>query len=324
MKKKALVVVSFLTLTFGLVSLTPAFAKPPKVPEPTVSSPKKTIAVSNFQNKAGIYCQINLGEGMADMLADALMKSGRFIVLERQALGSVVAEQNLAASGRASAGTAAATGDIKRTQILVEGAVTEYEDNSAGGGQGVGFYGVNVGMKRSKAHLAVILRLIDTTTSEVLLSQRVEGKASKGGLSVGFSGYGINAGQSGYSSTPIGKAMQQIVDEAVVLVANTLEPLPWAGKVIKVENDTVFINAGSQAGIAEGAILDVFRQGERLKDPDTGLDLGGEDAYLGKFRVDEVHDKFSKGKSLDQPLVAGDIVKSGTSEVTAASSQKES
>lgn len=274
------------------------------------SAPKKTIAVANFANKAGVYSQVNIGDGMADMLADALMKSGKFIVLERQALGSVLAEQNLAASGRATAGTVAATGDIKRAQIVVEGAVTEYEDNASGGGQSVGYMGINVGMKRAKAHLAIILRLIDTTTSQVLLSQRVEGKASRGGLGVSVAGYGVSGGQSGYSSTPIGKAMQQIVDEAVVLVSNTLDPLPWTGKVVKVDGETIFINAGAEAGLKANDVFTVSRMGEILKDPDTGMDLGGEEATIGRVQITDVQGKFSKGKSIEgNSIAAGDRVK---------------
>ena len=48
-----------------------------------------------------------IGNGMADMLNDALLQSNRFIVLDRQALKDVLQEQDLAASGRISRETAA-------------------------------------------------------------------------------------------------------------------------------------------------------------------------------------------------------------------------
>ena len=61
---------------------------PQAVPYPNpgmaaASPTKKVVAVAEFENKTNYTGQLNLGYGMADMLADALIKSGRFTVLER-------------------------------------------------------------------------------------------------------------------------------------------------------------------------------------------------------------------------------------------------
>lgn len=64
--------------------------------------PKARIVVAEFEDKmsgSGQY-RAEYGRGMADMLATALFNTGRFIVLERQKLTYVVAEQDLGASGR--------------------------------------------------------------------------------------------------------------------------------------------------------------------------------------------------------------------------------
>jgi curli biogenesis system outer membrane secretion channel CsgG len=42
----------------------------------------------------------SVGSGMSDMLADALVNSNRFIVLERQHVKDVMAEQDFGRSGR--------------------------------------------------------------------------------------------------------------------------------------------------------------------------------------------------------------------------------
>jgi curli biogenesis system outer membrane secretion channel CsgG len=74
--------------------------------------PKARIAVSRFVVKAAkAYGAI--GDGLADMLATALFQSNRYVVLERQALSDVLAEQDLGASGRVRAETAAAIGRIE-------------------------------------------------------------------------------------------------------------------------------------------------------------------------------------------------------------------
>src|SRR6266403_2223208 len=50
---------------------------------------KKIVAVSSFENKTTWRGQVDLGDGMADQLTDALMQSGQFSVMERQHLGAV-------------------------------------------------------------------------------------------------------------------------------------------------------------------------------------------------------------------------------------------
>ncbi|MCK4926622.1 hypothetical protein KAS10_04580, partial [Candidatus Aerophobetes bacterium] len=65
---------------------------------------KKRIAVAGFENKVEPWWSWHwdLGEGMSDMLVSALVDTGRFTVLEREALQDILAEQNLAEEGRVS------------------------------------------------------------------------------------------------------------------------------------------------------------------------------------------------------------------------------
>jgi curli biogenesis system outer membrane secretion channel CsgG len=93
---------------------------------------KKIVAVSRFENKTAWKGQVSLDDGMADQLTDALMQSGQFVVMERQTLGDVTAEQDLANSGRAQKSQSAQTGKLVNAQILVKGTVTEFEQNSSG------------------------------------------------------------------------------------------------------------------------------------------------------------------------------------------------
>src|SRR5690625_7003840 len=119
---------------------------------------------------------------MADMLTTALFNSGRFIVLERQAVDDVISEQDLGASGRVRGETAAAIGEIEGAELLVVAAVTEFSENASGtrGSVGGGRLGRLVGGiagGSSSAHMAIDLRIIDTNTSRILAATSVEGKA---------------------------------------------------------------------------------------------------------------------------------------------------
>ena len=256
---------------------------------------KKLVAVETFENKAGFESEIDLGNGMADMLTDSLIQSGYFNVMERQAVQSVLTEQDFAASGRTvQAGTTAQIGKVLPVQLLIRGSVTEYATETTGGDQGLNIRGVTVNMQRSTAHVAIIIRLIDTTTGQVIDSQRVEGEARSGGLGFGYADSDFDFFQSGYSKTPIGEATQIAIDRAVEYVIRRMCDIPWEGKVVTVRDNEVIINAGSNAGIETGDRFSVFHQGREFVDPDTGVSLGSELSKIGQIEAVNVQDKYTK------------------------------
>src|SRR5665213_799146 len=111
---------------------------------------KKIVAVSRFDNKTA-YSAATIGDGMADQLTDALMQSGQFTVMERENLKDVVGEEDLANSGRVQKSQSAQTGKLVSAQILVQGTITEFENNSSGGSKGFGIGGFHVGSKKGEA-----------------------------------------------------------------------------------------------------------------------------------------------------------------------------
>ena len=97
--------------------------------------PKARLAVSRFTDKTGKgRCPPAIGDGMADMLATALFHTNRYIVLERQTVIDVLREQDLGAAGRIKQGTEAPIGEIEGAELLITGAVTEFEGAQSGAG----------------------------------------------------------------------------------------------------------------------------------------------------------------------------------------------
>jgi curli biogenesis system outer membrane secretion channel CsgG len=273
---------------------------------------KKIVAVARFENKTAWKGQVSLDDGMADQLTDALMASGQFVVMERQTLGDVMAEQDLANSGRAQKSQSAQTGKLVNAQIQVKGTVTEFENSSQGSDSGVGFGGFKIGAKRDEAHVGLIIRLIDTTTGEVLASQRVEGKAKSGGTSFGMNVAGVGFGTSGFSKTPLGKAVQMAIDNAVQVIADKLKNVPFQARIVKVVNDSeCLISGGEKTGIANGDTFIIYSVGESLVDPVTGEQLGTELEKKGSVKVTKVEEKYAKAKTDGslKDIKAGDIVR---------------
>jgi curli biogenesis system outer membrane secretion channel CsgG len=196
--------------------------------------PKARIAVSQFKDKTGKgWWTGAIGDGMADMLATALFHSNRYIVLERQTVSDVLREQDLGAAGRIKKGTEAAIGEIEGAELLVTGAVTEFEGAQSGVGGGIGglgglgtagriLGGIAGGIKN--AHMAIDLRLVDTKTSRIVAATSVEGKATDfalGGALAGAGGGGALGGAlGGWSKTPTEKALRICLQEAVRFVVS--------------------------------------------------------------------------------------------------------
>jgi curli biogenesis system outer membrane secretion channel CsgG len=276
----------------------------------TSAAPKKTIAVSEFENKSGWSGGWKIGWGMQEMMATSLIDTGLFSVLERQDLSSVMAEQDLGASGRAASGSAAAVGQLARAQILISGAVTEFEEKKGGEGAGIGFKGFRIGGSHEQAHVAINVRIYDTTTGEVLDSLRVAGSADAGGLKIGYSNADFGGDLGGFRKTPLGEATQEAIDEAVKQIASRLKGVPWQGKLIKADASRVYINAGSEGGVSDGMEFDVYRPGEALIDPDTGLNLGADTEKIGRVKVSDVKEKFSIAEVVSgADMERGDLVK---------------
>jgi len=190
------------------------------------NGPKARIAVSRFTDKTGKgWWTGNIGDGMADMLSTALFNSNRYIVLERQQLTDVLAEQDLGAAGRIKKETAAPIGQVEGAELLITGAVTGYEPGASGLGGGIGggsssiAGGILAGFK--KAYLAIDVRVIDTKTSRILAATTVEGSATDiGGLvGLGSASVGLGAGLGGWSKTPLEKALRVCIQEAVNFIA---------------------------------------------------------------------------------------------------------
>ncbi|OGX57387.1 MAG: hypothetical protein A2447_03700 [Omnitrophica WOR_2 bacterium RIFOXYC2_FULL_38_12] len=271
---------------------------------------KKTVAVFDFTNDSGYKSKLDLGNDFSTQLSDALVQSNKFVVLSRKDLDVVIAEQDLAQSDRFAKSNTAKVGKIIPAQILVKGQITEFEENTSSGGQGLSVKGFTIGSKKASAHVAVIIQLINSTTGEIIESKRVEGEAQGGGLSLGYSGdFSINS--SNFRKTPLGKAVQIAIDNAVDFIGKKMDDIPWTGKVILSKDVEVFINAGSASGITEGDTFSILREGEALIDPDTGMELGRDAAKIAEISVSKVEVKFSKAKVVGtptDPIVIGDVV----------------
>ncbi len=257
---------------------------------------KQAIGCKEFENQAGWHGQWEIGNDLSIMLESALFDTGRFVIVEREKLKDVIAEQDLQASGRAAkAKGVAQTGMIRSARYIGTGAITTVEENQSGGDGGFSFKGVRIGGGKSEAQVTVIVKLIDTTTSEIVAKQSITGKAGNTSLRLGLSVAGADTDLGGFKKTPLGQAAQDCINQAAAFIAKQMESFPFEGSVVKVsDSGQVIINRGSEFGVEAGQELVMAKEGEVMTDPDTGAVLGKEEGkVIGKIKVAKVAEKIS-------------------------------
>jgi curli biogenesis system outer membrane secretion channel CsgG len=175
---------------------------------------KPRLGVLRFTNDThASWWTSGAGRDLQDMLASELVSTKSFQVLERKELDAVIGEQDLGASGRIDPSTKAKIGKIKGAQYLIAATVSAFEENTEGQGGGIGIAGIHVGGSEAKAYMAVDLKVIDTTSGEVVDARTVEA-SSKSSSSAISGGYGMfSGGMSQHKKTPVGKAIRGCIIE---------------------------------------------------------------------------------------------------------------
>jgi curli biogenesis system outer membrane secretion channel CsgG len=178
------------------------------------ASERPSLAVSEFKNETSAnWWSSDVARDLAGMLSNELASTEKFQMLERQKLGAVMDEQDLAASGRIEKKGGAKTGKIKGAQYLVVATVSSFDNKTRETGGGISFHGISVGGKQEEAYIAVDLRVVDTTTGEVAYSRTVEARATGGGVGVGVYRGGWGGHLANYQNTPTGKAIRGVIVE---------------------------------------------------------------------------------------------------------------
>ena len=123
-------------------------------------------------------------QDLSSALANELAATGDLKVVERRQLGQVLSEQELAELGivpKASP-TAAKKGQMTGARYIVLGTVTSYDTATEldSKGSGMGFLGFG-GSKQNtvtKDYVAIDIRVVDSSSGEIVGSRTVEGRAT--------------------------------------------------------------------------------------------------------------------------------------------------
>lgn len=265
---------------------------------------KKRVAVFLFEDKSGgrsgWYGGKSVGEGITDMLTTEMVKSGKYRVIERDQLENLLKEQDLGMSGIVSPQSAAQIGKVLGVELAVLGSVTEFGHQKENSGMRLG--GSRLGLGKNSAVVAIDLRLVNTSTGEILLAENV--RKTKSGLSgsISLKKFGFN-NRKNFDNSLVGKCTRKAVEEVIDLIGQNSNNMTWQAKVITMNGNKVYINSGKTNGVELGESFKVFRKGEALIDPDTGLNLGSVDSEIGTIKV--IDNSVGEGKASICTIVSG-------------------
>ncbi|MDZ7330482.1 MAG: CsgG/HfaB family protein [candidate division KSB1 bacterium] len=272
----------------------------------TTAQTKKRVAVFAFEDKTDHHWHWwtgqPVGEGMADMLTTELVKSGKYQVIERQAIEKIMQEQQLGQTGMITPQSAAKVGQLLGVELAIIGAVTEFGYKKSDVGGVLKKQGFGLGVQSASASVGIDVRFVNTNTGEIIAADNVRKVESKKGLNLDTQKFSFE-NKNEFDESLVGKATRKAIEEIMAKLDTQLGNLPWQAKVIKVADNMVYINAGSEAGVNVGDILAVITRGEELIDPDTGLSLGAEERQVGLIEV--VDNSIGNGKASKCKIKSG-------------------
>jgi len=279
MSKNSIVIAAVAMLIQACASVKPPEVK--KIPEstPQVSasmkqterSLKRKVAIARFSNETkygqGFFYDENydpLGKQAMDILSSKLTATDKFVMLERVDLVHLTKEKQM--------------GNLDSLSIpadyLVLGSITEF------GRKATSDVGVFSRSKKQTAQAKVTIRLVDVQTSRIVYSEDGEGEAFSEAETV------IGLGKTAdYDATLNDKALTAAISKLVSNVAENLLDKPWRSYLLSYEDGNYIISGGSLQGIKEGDTFTVYKRGQKVKNPQTGILIELPGKTVGTLRV---------------------------------------
>lgn len=218
---------------------------------------KRKVAIGRFSNetqygKGIFYDKENdpMGKQALDILSSKLAASGKFILLERNDMASLLQECQNGQKTPAQIGA----------DYMIIGSITQF------GRKNTGKQGVFTNTNTQTVEAAVDIRLVDVSTGLIVYSGEGKGQAqltSKTTFGVG--------GKASFDATLSDKAISEAIGQLVENIVNKCTDKPWQTYILSNDADGTIIAGGASQGLSAGDVFEVVTKGKRVKNPQTGI-----------------------------------------------------
>jgi len=241
------------------------------------------VVVQNLKTRDEIDITVETSV-LTDKLIAAVVKTGRFEVMEREQLAKVVRELKLSESAAADPKSGPSFGKLLGADYLLLGTVSLLEET---------FHEEEIPYTKEttqtfEVRLDVDCRLVASETGRILAAEHVEEKTAVNGDSV-----------RGSTDHSWGSLREQtylkVADRITSRVIDSVFPI----RVAAVNAEVIYINRGRGSGISVGDVLTVFEQGDAVTDPDTGASLGQVETEVAALKITEILEGMSKASVVE-------------------------
>ncbi|MBM6689548.1 penicillin-binding protein activator LpoB [Fusobacterium mortiferum] len=232
-------------------------------------APKRRVVIGKVKNYSRFGTQ-RTDSITKDILVSEFSNSGRFNVLERDDLDSVMEE--LTFSNSLGEKSILAKQKFLDTDFVVVGSVTKYELNTTGSSS------LFSKSKEQRAEAVIELKVID------VLNGKVWTETGEGSSSVKF-GTVLGAGTYGSYGSLEQEAFRAAVIQGVEKIVNKIDSMPWTAAVVQKTGSKIIINSGSSNNLQIGTQMNVYKQGKAIEY--RGEVLGYEENLVGTAVVED-------------------------------------
>ena len=257
---------------------------------------KATMAISSIKPTAALAAATGkkvemdrIIESLDGQLIDRINATRKFDVLNRSDLADIIKEQDLGASGNVDARTAAKAGQITGAKYLLVATVDDFQDYV----EKATFEGTGESATKRIFRFSIIAKIYDSSTGKLLESANFQTGNGEFKQIQQERNYTVKDGE-------LSDEMMVAVSRSLAeKIANRVVDVLFPAKVLVKRDNTVTINRGEGAGVAEGDTFNVFALGAEMIDPDTKESLGREEVKVGQVKISQVNPKTSLATILE-------------------------
>ena len=270
----------------------------PKSLDERIKDTRKTLAVMPFrfsqpaflifdkQGNQKSLAAASVSIRLADQLRVNLSNLGKFSIINRQFGPEVVSEKALLSTELVSPSEAANLGNILGADYMLLGRIYRFESIV----KSKDFYGS--GFKTVKDEAELYYQIVDSHTQKIIWADSLEFHFDKERQLSLEEKLSDEDRYSGLMDTL--NALSDLISGQILM--NLYPP-----KVVSISGDKVFISHGARA-LSIGNLIDVFKQGKMVNDPDTGRSLLLEGELIAQLEIVKLQPEYAVAK-----LVNGDI-----------------
>jgi curli biogenesis system outer membrane secretion channel CsgG len=258
----------------------------PKIGVMPVGTPADSYSFFDVQTPSSVLSSL-----LSQRLAVGLTQTNKFAVLDRESIAEFAMEKRLLVSNDAPLEEKAKLAEMLGSDYLLTGAISQAKLEKKQKVLGAANYTVT----EYKARVVFNYRLIVSFTRQVVVAGVVEKYLENEQIRA----LADEQNSAEWDAGQIRDAILAIVaNEAVSEIIDRLYPMRVASVQ---ENGVVVVNQGGDR-ISQGALLEVFTEGEEVFDPDTKESLGKVQNVVATIRVKRIAEKMSFADVVDGDL----------------------